>query len=207
VASTQIELPDEAVDVTVSELHYELVQRLYNLLRIVFGDSAVVLAEMFVRLGDRQVSPDVFIVPGARPGSRRIYDLTAEAVPAVTIEVLSPANETGVGREELDRKRAFLGEIGVPFHLEIEPHRGYLTVWRNTGGTLAVSAPEVRFEGPELGGVTVVCNGPADVELLRPDGTPYVSPAAETQRADAETQRAERLAARLRALGVDPDAE
>ncbi|MGQ9529721.1 MAG: Uma2 family endonuclease, partial [Chloroflexus sp.] len=51
-------------------------------------------------------------------------------------------------------------------------------------------------------------------QLYWPDGRPFLSfvelqaqAEQERQRAEQERQRAERLAARLRALGVDPESE
>jgi len=63
---------------------------------------------------------------------------------------------------------------------------------------------------PRLG-VRFALNADGELELYRPDGerfASYVELAAqreqERQRAEQERQRAERLAAQLRALGVEP---
>ena len=87
----QVDLPDEAPDVTASELHVVVLHRLLGVLRFLFRDQALVMGDTFVRVnGVEQVSPDVMIVPGAEPGTRTVYRIPPEPVPDVTIEVLSP---------------------------------------------------------------------------------------------------------------------
>ncbi|MCP5124744.1 MAG: hypothetical protein H6973_03620 [Gammaproteobacteria bacterium] len=46
-----------------------------------------------------------------------------------------------------------------------------------------------------------------DLMLYRPDGRRFETFVEMAQRAETERQRAERLAERLRALGLDPDME
>jgi hypothetical protein len=46
-----------------------------------------------------------------------------------------------------------------------------------------------------------------EVRMYLPDGRPFLSFVEVQEQLDRERQRAERLAARLRALGIDPDAD
>lgn len=211
-------LPDEAVDMTVTELHTLVVSRLFAALRLVFGDTAAVLADIFLRVGGddvvtgRQVSPDLLIVPGARPGKRRVYRVPDEPVPAVTMEILSYANHTGEGREALEAKRELLGSIGVPTHLEIDPERGSMTIWEQRDGVLVVTGPpEDHYDGPALGGLRLGL-APDEVRIWLPDGREFLNFEDESARADAATARADAAAARaeryrelLRRHGIDPD--
>lgn len=222
-------LPIEAEDMTVTELHNETVFRLFAALRATFGDDALVLQEIFVRVGGDtpatgvQVSPDLLIVPGAQRGTRSVYRVPAEPVPSVTIEVLSHANYYGEGRAALGRKRELLGRIGVPVHLELDPEKGSITVWENDGESLVPAGPPLdHYDGAALGGLRISL-APNHVRLWGADGTEVVDPNAAarveaaradaaTARADAEATRADAAAARverltelLRAQGVDPE--
>ncbi|MGH9114761.1 MAG: hypothetical protein ACRDWW_02930 [Acidimicrobiales bacterium] len=201
-------LPDEAVDMTVSELHAFVLHRLVGALRTIFGDGALVLSEIFLRVtgpgGAEQVSPDLLIIPGAKRGARKVYHVPAEPVPEVTVEILSAANYEADGRARLEQKRDLLGRIGVPTHIEIDRERGYVTVWANTGTALAVTGPpDNRYAGPALGGLRLEAE-PGEVRMWMPTGR--LGASAESARADAEAARADRLAEMiLRRHGIDPE--
>ncbi|MGH9062962.1 MAG: Uma2 family endonuclease [Acidimicrobiales bacterium] len=223
---TRLTLPDEADDLTVSELHELVVNRLVDALRYIFAGAALVLSDIFVRVDDEdQVAPDVLIVPSARRGTRTVYRIPGEPVPAVTLEVLSPANYEAEGLRQLEHERSVLGRIGVPVHIELDPDHGILTVWRNAGGELVVGPPANRYEGPDLGGLRIELE-PGDARLWMPVGRELVDAAteiaradaeagraeaetrraeAETKRADAEARRADHLAEALRRAGIDPE--
>jgi Uma2 family endonuclease len=187
----QVDLPDEAPDVTASELHDAVQHRLAGVLRFLFRDKALVLGDVFVRVdGTEQVAPDVTIVPGAEPGTRTVYRIPPEPAPAVTVEVLSTANDSGEGRRLLEQKRDLLGRLGVPLHIEVDPERGFLTRWHNVGGELVPGPPTNRFDGDELGGLHIELT-PGDVELRLPGGRLFTDVGDEIDRADRETRRAD----------------
>jgi hypothetical protein len=219
-------LPDEAPDMTVTQLHHAVVNRLFDVLCHLFGDRALVLAEIFVRVNEtRQVSPDLLIAPGADPGPHTVYRVPAQPVPDVTVEVLSPANYVGEGRRQLDDKRELLGAIGVPLHIELDPDRGVLTTWHNVDGTLVADPPTDRYDGDCLGGLHLELV-PGHVTMWMPDGREFTDADAEITRGDEATrraiesarreaeatrreaeatQRADRLAEALRQAGIDPE--
>jgi Uma2 family endonuclease len=206
VSQIDVELPEEAHDMTATGPHNELMARLGALLAYLFTGRATVIMDIFLRLDDvEQVAPDLLIAQ-VSSASHRVYRVPPLPVPDVTIEILSFANYGGEGREALERKRELFGRIGVPFHLEIDPERGYITLWRNVDGVLVVRPPSDRFDGPELGGAAIVVE-PGRVRTFLPDGREYVSPADETARAEAERARADRLRQRLVDAGIDPDAD
>jgi Uma2 family endonuclease len=205
-------LPDEAVDVTVSELHEAAVSRLVDALRVIFAGKALVLSEIFLRVGSddaatgEQVSADLMIISGAQRGTRNVYRVPDEPVPAVTVEILSSANYEEEGRALLEKKRDLLGRIGVPTHIEIDPERGFVTVWENHETALTVTGPpDDHYDSPALCGLRLGLQ-PAEMRLWMPDGREYLDAAAETARADAANARAERYREILRSQGVDPDA-
>ena len=168
-------------------------------------------------------APDALIAFGRPKGYRGSYKQWAEAgiAPQVVFEVLSPGNT----RAEMLRKLAFYQQYGVEEYYMYDPDHGALNGWLRTGPNLVPLARMVGWVSPRTGvrfGLEV-----ADLVLLRPDGRRFASyvdleherAEAETARAEAETARAEaetaraaaearadRLAERLRALGVDPEA-
>lgn len=200
---TQTTLPDEAVDMTGSELHELLRVRLFDVLRFIFGDRALVLSDVFLRVrgdagtGDEQFGPDVFIVPGAQAGTRTVYLVPDEPVPTVTIEVLSPANHRSDGAMVLAEKRALFGRIGVPTHIEIDPDRGQITTWVHNGTELEEGdATTSCCEHPGLEGLRIEAS-PGQVRLFLPDGREFID-------AQTEMTRAARLSQALRDAGIDP---
>jgi hypothetical protein len=146
----------------------------------------------------------------------------------VVFEVLSQVNT----RPRLARKRAFYEQHGVEEYCEYDPDRGQLRGWQRHDARL-VPIPEMRgWVSPRLG-VQFDLDG-QDLALHRPDGERFRSyveldaerahardqeAAAERRAAAADRRaaqadrraeqaqlRAERLAAQLRALGLDPGA-
>jgi hypothetical protein len=162
-------------------------------------------------------APDVMVAFGRPKGYRGSYKQWEEGdvPPQVVFEVLSPGNRAG----EMARKFDFYQRYGVEEYYVYDPDRHTLAVWfRDASGAL-VPVPDPRdFISPRLG-VRFVLPDEGDLTLYYPDGTPFLSPVeiarqrAEAERRLSETEgrqreaeeRAERLAARLRALGIDPD--
>jgi Uma2 family endonuclease len=220
--TVQTALPEEAVDVTVSELHQRVLNRLVDVLRFVFRERALVLSDIFLRVRhpdghEEQVSPDVAIVPGAQPGRRSVYRVPDEPVPATTIEVLSPANHGAEGAMILAEKRGLFSRVGVQTHIEIDPDRGSVTTWHHDGTELVEGEPTTVCEDPALGGLRIELST-SEVKMFLPDGREFIDAPAEMARAEREAARAEREAARaereaaragrlseaLRRAGIDP---
>jgi hypothetical protein len=199
-------LPDEAVDVTTNEFHLRLLIRLVTALSYALAGRAAVLGDILVRSDHEpvpdQAAPDVLIARGVGPGNRTVYRLSEDPVPAVTVEVLSPANREREGRVLLERKRAFFARIGVPLHIEVDPDRAVVTVWERRGGALVPVHAAAAYTSEDFGGVRVETPTPGEVHVFLPDGREVLDPADEARRADEQARRADRL----RALGVDPDA-
>lgn len=172
-----------------------------------------------------RIAPDVLVAFGRPRGYRGAYLQWQEEniAPQVVFEILSPGNRLG----EMLRKREFYERYGVEEYYLYDPYRFDLTGWlraeedglRLLETTNDWTSPRlgIRFETPEG----------APMILYRPDGRRFLTFSeleAERQRVEQERQRAEqardraeaerdearqraeRLAARLRELGVDPDA-
>jgi hypothetical protein len=169
------------------------------------------------------VAPDWFYVPHVSPlrrgQVRRSYLLWDEAaLPLLVLEYVS-----GDGSEERDRTPRvgkfwfYESHLRVPFYGIFEPKRSTLEVHHLVDAQLQPMAANAhgRFPIAPLGVELGIWQGVyQDLELpwlrwwdaqgnLLP--TPEEEAERQRQRAEEEHQRAERLAARLRALGVDPD--
>lgn len=175
-------------------------------------------------------APDTMVVFGRPKGYRGSYLQWREEgiAPQIVFEVLSPTN-TPV---EMLRKLAFYERHGVEEYYLYDPDHGELEGWLRQNDKLAVIENMDGWVSPRSG-VRLGLSG-ADLVLTRPDGKPFQSyleleaarvaaeaaraeaqialAAAEAARTEAETARAEaearaaRLAERLRALGIDPEA-
>ena len=147
-----------------------------------------------------RVAPDVLVAFGRPKGDRGAYLQWREGnvAPQVVFEVLSPGNTL----LEMTRKLRFYERYGVEEYYVYDPDRGELAGWQCAGESLEEITPIEGWISPRLG-VRFNLEG-AELVLTRPDGRRFETFVELTERAEAERQRAERLAARLRALGVDP---
>ncbi|RIK40616.1 MAG: hypothetical protein DCC55_14555 [Chloroflexi bacterium] len=168
-------------------------------------------------------APDVMVVFGRPKGHRGSYLQWREdnVAPQVVFEILSPGNTV----VEMNRKFRFYEQYGVEEYYLYDPDTGDLQGWRRLVNHLISIAEMDGWVSPRLG-VRFVLSADGLV-LYQPDGAPFLGfvelaelaeqaeELAERARARAEQaesraeqaeSRAARLAARLRELGVDPDA-
>lgn len=162
-------------------------------------------------------APDTLVVYGRPKGERGSYLQWREdhIAPLIVFEVLSPGNT----RREMERKLLFYQRYGVEEYYIYDPDHGELDGYIRNGEWLNPIATMQGWVSPRSG-VRFALEG-VDLVLTRSDGELFKSYleleeeriAAETARQQAETarqqaeDRAAALAARLRALGVDPDKE
>lgn len=166
--------------------------------------------------GDNKLcaAPDALVVFGRPKGYRGSYRQWEEdgIAPQVVFEVLSPNNRWSA---MLDKFR-FYEQFGVEEYYVFDPDKVELDGYLRQGDRLEPIEHVNGWQSPRLGVRFDLSSG--NLQVLRPDGQPfttYVELAAqsererqraerERQRAEQERQRAERLAAQLRALGVEP---
>ncbi|MFI5456800.1 MAG: Uma2 family endonuclease [Isosphaerales bacterium] len=157
-----------------------------------------------------RIGPDVLVAFGRPKGDRGSYKQWEEGnlAPQVIFEILSPGNRPG----EMDRKFQFYQQYGVEEYYIYDPDDGSLEGWRRVGDQLKEIPQMAGFVSPRLGIHFHPGEGPDNLRILGPDGTPFLTFAewvkkskADERRADEADQRAERLAARLRELGIEPD--
>ncbi|WP_121967948.1 Uma2 family endonuclease [Leptolyngbya sp. BC1307] len=166
-------------------------------------------------------APDAMIAFGRPKGDRSSYMQWKEGdiAPQVVFEILSPGNRGG----ELAKKFQFYQRYGVQEYYVYDPDDVELIGWQRAGQYLEVIEDVNGWTSPLLKVRFVV--QPDTLEIYRPDGEPFLSltdtrrerdaaqqerDAAQQERDAAQQERniaqakAERLAARLRELGIDP---
>ena len=155
-------------------------------------------------------APDVMVAIGRPKGYRGSYQQWKEddITPKIVFEILSPGNRMG----EMNRKFRFYEQYGVEEYYIYDPDREDFNAWIRTDDRLesidfrgSFTSPllEIRFELEENYGSLVI---------YRPDGEPFMDfvdnarlrQAAENRATLAEIQ-AQKLAVKLRELGIDPE--
>jgi Uma2 family endonuclease len=174
-----------------------------------------------------RIAPDAMVVFGRPKGHRGSYRSWEENYipPQVVFEVLSPGNR----RAELDGKFQFYQKYGVEEYYIYDPDRIRLNGWIRTGNILIPIANMDGWTSPLLKILFELASD--DLAIYCPDGTRFLSlfesdqiakanyqraetesrkveverrkAEAEHQRADAECREKERLAAKLRELGIE----
>jgi Uma2 family endonuclease len=153
-------------------------------------------------------APDALVAFGRPKGDRGSYKQWEEGgiAPQVVFEVLSPNNRFS----EMYRKLKFSEQFGVEEYYIYNPDHPHLEGWlRETDKGLNEIGELNGWKSPRLG-VRFDTTG-AELRIYGPDGRRFLTfmeLANEAERAsrdrDAEHQRAERLAAQLRAAGLGP---
>jgi Uma2 family endonuclease len=142
-----------------------------------------------------RTAPDVMVAVGRPKGERSSYLQWEEGgiAPQVVIEILSPGNRAG----DIITKFLFYQRYGVQEYYTYNPHLGDLDGWLCRDAELQ-KIPEMQEWVSPLLGVRFSMAG-TDLRVFGPNGRPFLT-------YEELAERAERLAARLRELGVDPDA-
>jgi Uma2 family endonuclease len=164
-----------------------------------------------------RAAPDAMVVFGRPKGDRGSYKQWEEEgiPPQAVFEVLSPGNRAG----EMERKFQFYERYGVEEYYIYDPDRGDLVGWRRVNDILEEIAEMAGFQSPRLKIRFEPGKGPDNLKIIGPDGEPFLTYAelvkqrnADRQRAEEnarlaeeQTQRADRLAARLGELGIEAD--
>ncbi|MFM7441320.1 MAG: Uma2 family endonuclease [Snowella sp.] len=171
---------------------------------------------------DIRVAPDVLVAFGRPKGDRGSYRQWQEdhIAPQVVFEILSPGNTT----KEMSRKLLFYNHYGVEEYYIYDPDSNELTGLERRVGELTPIDSMDGWVSPRLG-ISFELT-PSTLNLYDRQGNLFLNPVQlrqqaerETRRAEQEAQRAEqeaqraqqekargdRLAAKLRSLGIDPD--
>lgn len=167
--------------------------------------------------GDNTIrnAPDAMVVFGRPKGDRGSYQQWKEdnIPPQVVFEILSPGNRMG----EMERKRQFYERYGVAEYYIYDPDRLDLSGWMRSDDKLVPIAAIDDWVSVRLG-IRFVMRAGAELIIYRPDGEKFIgfgeldelrrcqqrrAENAELRAENAERE-AERLAAKLRVLGIEP---
>lgn len=159
---------------------------------------------------DVRQAPDVYVAYGAPRMPRGSYKVWEEngIFPQVVFEVWSPNNR----QSAMADKRDFYERYGAEEYYIVYPDFPmHVDAWRRDGDKLVLLRDATTGVSPRLG-IRFELDG-GYLTVYGPDGRPFLAPAdlvaeraAAERAAEEERDRAARLAAKLRELGVDPDA-
>ena len=148
-----------------------------------------------------RVAPDIMVVFNRPKGDRSSYLQWQEdnINPQVVFEILSPSNTL----TEMAKKLQFYNYYGVEEYYLYDPDKKDFTGWLRKNGNLEVIENSNGWVSPKLGIKFIL--GEEELEIYRPDGEKFVSYVElETQKQLAQ-EKARRLAAKLKELGINPD--
>jgi Uma2 family endonuclease len=165
---------------------------------------------------DIKNAPDVMVAFGRPKGDRGSYRQWEEdgVAPQVVFGIAPP----GATIDEMRMKRMFYDRYGVVEYFEYDPDLGNFDVWTRQKRALRNAFFSDEWRSPLLG-VTFKLEINGGLTVCRPNGDRFLRPIEiramadlaeawaerERRRADQERERADRLAAKLRELGFDPD--
>jgi len=204
----EIEYPDsDGLPMSDNTLQFQWIVTLQGGLDALFRDDPDVFVAgdllWYPVEGDNTVraAPDVMVVFGRPKGYRGSYKQWEEdgIAPQVVFEVLSPNNRVG----EMVAKFQFYDRFGVEEYYLFDPDRIDLSGWIRRGDDLVALDQADGWTSPRLGVRFDLSSG--DLQVFGADGQPFVTYVEVFEQRDRERQRAERLAAQLRALGVEPN--
>lgn len=148
-----------------------------------------------------RIGPEVYVAFGRPKGHRGSYRQWEEGgiAPQVVFEVLSPGNRFG----EMERKFRFYEPYGLEEYYVYDPDNGELFGWLRDGAVVRPVAEMQRHVSPLLKVRFEMADG--ELRLFGPDGRPFLTYLELAAQRDEERRRAEKFAAKLRDLGVNPD--
>jgi Uma2 family endonuclease len=201
-------------------------------LEIMFADNPNVfvagdLAWYPVRYDPKRTAPDVMVAFGRPKGRRGSYKQWEEEniSPQVAFEILSPSNKDRRGLDSLEDKFNFYETYGIQEYYIYDPDDRILTGWQRHQERLLPIQIMNEWVSPLLQ-IQFELQAGKELVLYRPNGQRFLSPVelderanvaeqvaeqerqragVAEQRADLAEQRANRLADRLRSLGIDPE--
>jgi Uma2 family endonuclease len=225
----EIDYPEsDGLPMAENDLQYEWIVTIREGIDAVFHDDPDVYVSgdlfWYPVEGDNKtvLAPDALVAIGRPKGKRKSYRQWEEGgvAPQVVFEVLSPSNTA----REMQAKREFYERHGADEYYEFDPNPDPVKLrgWERRGGSFVEIQPISGWVSPRLG---IRFEVGADLTIYRPDGRRFetfqeIERRADEadrradeadrradeadRRADEADRRAERLAAMLRAAGLDP---
>jgi Uma2 family endonuclease len=155
-----------------------------------------------------RIAPDILVAFNRPKGYRGSYLQWKEnnIPPQVVFEILSPSNTL----TEMAKKWQFYNHYGVEEYCLYDPDKNDLSGWIRKQNELKVIENVDNWISPRLNIKFIL--GEEELEIYRPDGEKFVSYVElETQKELAQQQaklaqqQAQRLADKLKELGINPD--
>jgi Uma2 family endonuclease len=228
-----IEYPDcDGRPIGEDTLHFDWIVRIEQNLEHIFRDDPCVFVAgdllWYAVEGNPSVrtAPDALVAFGRQKGRRGSYKQWEEGniAPQVVFEVLPTVDRF----HETLRKFQFYERYRVEELYIYKPDTGQLEGWRRVGDSLDEVPEMAGFVSPRLGIRFEPGEGGDNLKIVGPDGQPLLTYAEAyhqlrntrkrlesppkrlvvtnlNERATEPRQRAERYAAKLRELGIEPD--
>ncbi|SRR5579883_2064783 len=168
--------------------------------------------------GDNTIkaAPDTMVVFGRPKGDRGSYQQWKEdnITPQVVFEILSPGNTL----VEMAKKFRFYERYGVEEYYLYDPDKGDFSGWLRSGDFLEVIETPIGWISPRLNVRFELVDG--ELEIYRPDGEKFATylelveqnlelieqTEQAQQQLEQERLRSDKLAAKLKELGINPEA-
>jgi Uma2 family endonuclease len=197
----QIEYPEaDGEPMAETDKHRKLINALIETLDTYFAAQPEVYVSgnlmCYYVEGDtsQSISPDVFVVRGAAKHERRVYKFWEEPVPNVVLEISSKKTR----KDDFGKKKELYAWLGVQEYFIFDPEyklKPPLRAFRLRGADyIEEVVSQQRVFSTELG--LELVNDGQTLRLYHPPTQEYLRTPAE---------EVARLAAKLRALGLDPD--
>lgn len=155
-----------------------------------------------------KAAPDTMVIFGRPKGDRGSYQQWKEGniPPQVAFEVLSPSNTL----VEMAKKFRFYERYGVEEYYLYDPDKGDFSGWLRAGDFLEVIENPIGWISPRLKVRFELVDG--ELEIYQPDGAKFATylelieqNEQAQQQLEQERQRSNKLAAKLKELGINPE--
>lgn len=147
-------------------------------------------------------APDVMVAFGRLTGDRGSYLqwLEDNTPPQVVFEILSPSNTP----MEMLRKTNFFATYGVQEYYVFDPERVDLSVWVRQDDVLRMVDPlELPWTSPLLGiNLDITAD---ELRVFHLDGKPFQTYLEQADELKKQSEQLNKLAQKLREMGVDPE--
>lgn len=203
----QLEYPDsDGQPMAENTLQFEWIVTVKGGLEVVFQDDPQVFVAgdllWYPVEGDPTIrmATDAMVVFGRPKGYRGSYKQWEEGgiAPQVAFEIWSPGNRFG----KMLEKFRFCERYGVEEYYIYDPDHNELEGWLRHGDRLKEIPQMAGWVSPRLK-IRFELTA-TELHIYGPDGRRFATYVELAAQRDQERQRAERLAAQLRALGVEP---
>jgi Uma2 family endonuclease len=156
------------------------------------------------------MAPDIMVVFGRPKGARKSYQQFKEdnILPQVVFEVLSDSNKDQRGREIMQNKFLFYEKYGVQEHYVIDPEELVLEGWlrqSNPPDSSLVPIPCMNDWVSPLLGIRFDYQRGDRLDIYSANGEKFKSVVELDRERLLQVARLNKLADKLRELGIDPD--